>query len=55
MVDYLGLIQVLSNLDLKLLKVSCVHSSLGAGTTTVADVEVEHTKKLLKASTIKFT
>jgi hypothetical protein len=29
--------------------------SLGAGTTTVADVEVEGTKKLLKASTLKFT
>jgi hypothetical protein len=29
--------------------------SLGAGTTTVADVEVKRTKKLLKASTFKFT
>ncbi len=28
---------------------------LGAGTTTVADVEVERTNKLLKASTSKFT
>ncbi len=29
--------------------------SLGAGTTAVADVEVERSKKLLKASTLKFT
>jgi hypothetical protein len=42
-VDYLGLIHVLSNLDLKLLKgFSCV-------------LVVECTKKILKASTLKFT
>ncbi len=28
---------------------------LGAGTTAVVDVEVKRTKKLLKASTLKFT
>ncbi len=45
-VDYLGLIHVLSNLDLKSLKVSCARWS---------DVEVERTKKILKASALKFT
>ena len=57
---------MLRNLDLKLLMVSCARwsgiqrkhkVSLGAGTMTAAEVEVEGTKKILKVtqSTINFT
>jgi hypothetical protein len=52
-VDYLGLIHVLSNLDLKLLMISCMVNIirlLAVGTTTVVDAEVERTKKILKES-----
>ncbi len=46
-VDYLGLIHVLSNLDLKLLR--------GVTRARWSDVEVKGTKKIVKGSALKFT